>query len=863
MVGRECGDQLFDDLHGMHNWDGQLCLAHRGKAGAVMTLRCSRRSLLLMLGLVLFRTAALATTYYVDPAGSNANDGLSPQTPWRTLLKVGISTFQPGDQILFKRDGVWNEWLTPPSSGAPGNPIKFDAYGNGQAPRFTGFYAANTSQWAHTSTNVWQMTLAAAQAISLLKFVQFGSIWGTAQTSVAALANDRDWYYDGTAQVLSVYSSQGNPVAAFGGVTPIIASGQALINIDGVSYIEVQHISLDWYDGYGVQVQGAANHVWLANISADSQVPNNATTMGFFIHPSAPASDIHLYNTDAHRNYTGYRFDGTLSGVELKNCRAYANRAAGLVDNTGGVSYSYCHFYANSIATGLSLDISGTPGPIDGGHNIAPDTPPNIRNFLRYPARITVTFDDPGLGDGPHEYIESLFPVFQRKRAPLNIAIVTGYDMSQQLIPRFQPWVDAGWDLNSHSVSHQYFQYPNAFTIQYTGTSASSVTLSIANKKLTIDAPGDPSAQVTWDLSSSGTDIAPSGLDTLGGVMFTLNGRGVFSVVADQHMKTGVRSDGLADVTAQDIKNSPYVLTMDKARLMIDELGLSRQWMNANLMGLGGHYSVPLSWNSVANVDGYNIYRSATSGTGYQKIAGPLPSPDYADTAVNPQQTWYYVMTTVKGGKESGFSSEVSATVPGSWVYVYPGTFEDSSTEAIAASVGYQGGRGANSMKPVPYATAVMATGINVQNIMSQGMVPYFQNISDAQFANRFRAMVFKSGVWGVPYGIFFHVNELSSGQVEIMLDALKSAGATLMTNTQLVDYLRSTQQVPGTTFYADSGSGVVDFRPGAASPVVDQGGALTDEFKFDLMGIDQTQFGSAWDIGARAFVPELLGQTK
>jgi hypothetical protein len=57
---------------------------------------------------------------YVDPTGSNGNDGLSPATAWRTPLKVGISTFQLGDVILFKRDGVWNEWLTPPSSGGGG-----------------------------------------------------------------------------------------------------------------------------------------------------------------------------------------------------------------------------------------------------------------------------------------------------------------------------------------------------------------------------------------------------------------------------------------------------------------------------------------------------------------------------------------------------------------------------------------------------------------------------------------------------------------------------------------------------------------------------------------------------------------------
>src|SRR5690349_12359626 len=55
--------------------------------------------------LALLCGTAAAATYYVDPAGSNANDGLSPATPWRTLLKVGISTLQPGDSILFKRDG--------------------------------------------------------------------------------------------------------------------------------------------------------------------------------------------------------------------------------------------------------------------------------------------------------------------------------------------------------------------------------------------------------------------------------------------------------------------------------------------------------------------------------------------------------------------------------------------------------------------------------------------------------------------------------------------------------------------------------------------------------------------------------------
>src|SRR6266581_4526957 len=73
---------------------------------------------------------------------------------------------------------------------------------------------------------------------------------------------------------------------------------------------------------------------------------------------SGTPRDIHLFNTDAHRNYVGYRFDGTPIAVELKNCRAYANRTYGLMDNTGAVTYSYCHLYANNLPTGISTDVT-------------------------------------------------------------------------------------------------------------------------------------------------------------------------------------------------------------------------------------------------------------------------------------------------------------------------------------------------------------------------------------------------------------------------------------------------------------------------------------------------------------------------
>ncbi len=183
---------------------------------------------------------------------------------------------------------------------------------------------------------------------------------------------------------------------------------------------------------------------------------------------------------------------------------------------------------------------------------------------------LAVTYDDPGLVDGSHQYIEGLLPMISARGVPLSIAVVTGYDLSQTLIPTFQLWINAGWDVVSHSVSHQYFVFPNAFTLQYTGPSTSA-TLNIAKPQLTITAPGDANGYVTWDLTSSGTDLTPSGLDTLGGMIATLKQRGVFNIIQDPNMKTAVKSEDLADVTNQDIKTASYTLLMDKTRLMTDE----------------------------------------------------------------------------------------------------------------------------------------------------------------------------------------------------------------------------------------------------------------------------------------------------
>ncbi len=84
------------------------------------------------------------------------------------------------------------------------------------------------------------------------------------------------------------------------------------------------------------------------------------------------------------------------------------------------------------------------------------------------------------------------------------------------------------------------------------------------------------------------------------------------------------------------------------------------------LAATAGEGTITLDWNdnSESDLDGYNVYRSTTSGSGYVKQNGSLLSTsDYTDNSVTNNTTYYYVVTAVDvNSNESGYSIEDSAT---------------------------------------------------------------------------------------------------------------------------------------------------------------------------------------------------------
>jgi hypothetical protein len=746
--------------------------------------------------IVLWSWIAHATNYYVSSStGNDSNSGTASSTAWQTIAHVNAQTFQPGDSILFRRGDLWNESLVPPSSGTSGNPIAFDAYGAGPAPNLTGYYAVPSSAWVLVTGNAWKAPLPANY--SAVNFCLFGSLWG--QKVAASSSNlTAQWDFYLANGFLYVYSV-GNPASYYNSpIVPMALSNTPVININGKSWLTFQHFLIDWFDQYGVYVQGASDHLVFANMEADSMIPQGTQPLGFYVNESAPGpGDIKIYNSEAHLNYDGFRFDGAATAITMVNDKAYANRDGALVDNTGAVTYSYCHFYASSLAVANSTDVLPTPGgPTAGPGNIPQDTPPAVQVWQRYPAQVTLTVDDAGMTPGADTYYaNTVLPIADAAGVPVGAAITVGYPLAQTLIPTFQSWISAGRDVTSHSVSHTYYTNTDALDLQYVGA-GTAATLSISNKTLTITVTG-ASDSVTYNLAQG----QPQG--TIVGLQQALNATGKFTTSyltpcqgpygtgCAAYTAQALLSQDLADVSGQDVKNAVYHLQLDVMRLTTDEITLSRQWMTTNLTGL-----------------------------------------------------------------------------PATPVYVYPGGYETPTMQGIAAGVPYNGARGA--LKEDLGVKDTYASGFDVQNITSFGVNPTWQGLQPAVLNQKIQALVWKQMVWGVPWGIFWHWNaatstgELSATEITNLIQDFKSSGATIQTNTSLVNWLLMGTLETGTdgNFYYKfpatvtvGQTGGLDFRPTKNSPVVDAGQNLGAAYAIDINGVNQNSYGSGWEIGAHVYM--------
>ena len=111
---------------------------HHGAGQMVRPLtRMAARAGTGLAALLLCTLQAAAATYYVANDGDDASAGTSASAPWATLAKVNSTTFQPGDQILFRRGDGWHDKLVASSDGSAAEAIVYADYGDVSLPKPT------------------------------------------------------------------------------------------------------------------------------------------------------------------------------------------------------------------------------------------------------------------------------------------------------------------------------------------------------------------------------------------------------------------------------------------------------------------------------------------------------------------------------------------------------------------------------------------------------------------------------------------------------------------------------------------------------------------------------------------------------
>lgn len=91
-------------------------------------------------------SAADGKTYYISSSrGNDENDGLSEDTPFKTLTKVSQLELKPGSKLLLRASDVWQrQMLMPKGSGTREKPIVIGTYGTGAKPIISPGYSNNT-----------------------------------------------------------------------------------------------------------------------------------------------------------------------------------------------------------------------------------------------------------------------------------------------------------------------------------------------------------------------------------------------------------------------------------------------------------------------------------------------------------------------------------------------------------------------------------------------------------------------------------------------------------------------------------------------------------------------------------------------
>ncbi len=261
-----------------------------------------RRGFCLLIFIVLvglgFVSFVSATDYYVNATtGSDASNGLTPATAWKTISEVNGESFSPGDNVYFERGETWREQLTVPSSGNSTDQITFGAYGSGEKPIISG--ADLVTGWVNLNSGLdfdkcQNIIISSAVSSTLSDFPVYINITYDSDmltdfsdlrfydTECLDTGNELDYeienYTDIKADVwvkIPSLTSSGKTISMYYKNNTAVSSGENSTGVWDDNYVMVQHLQeTDIDDGAGdiKDSTSYSNNGTTANMDTDDQV---------------------------------------------------------------------------------------------------------------------------------------------------------------------------------------------------------------------------------------------------------------------------------------------------------------------------------------------------------------------------------------------------------------------------------------------------------------------------------------------------------------------------------------------------------------------------------------------------------------
>ena len=293
------------------------------------------------------------TAYYISPFGNDDNDGLTPETAWKSVSKISGALFlKPGDAVLFERGGTYRYVNAIKTVGG----VTYSAYGSGAKPRLIGsLNASSESEWKETQyPGVYEYTaekLPSTRDVGVIVFDN-GAAWGVkhqnntpinvasngletidygtpVMKNAGELKYDLAFWHDHTSETLYLYSKDGNPAERFSSVE-IVDYGHGMsgdgnnVTIDNLDFFGFGSHGIGYSTTHGLTVQ----YCTFSFIGGSLQAPTVRFGNAVEIFGSGKDFTIHhCYADNVYDCCWTIQYQGDSKGVDMyfENVDFYSN----------------------------------------------------------------------------------------------------------------------------------------------------------------------------------------------------------------------------------------------------------------------------------------------------------------------------------------------------------------------------------------------------------------------------------------------------------------------------------------------------------------------------------------------------------